>query len=82
MALPQRDNPYSFDDFLAWRRNIDYYRDDAFLHKVLRRYAGSSWEAVEHAMQSFSPKVSVRWRDMADTLAMPEKRPFLIHYDG
>ncbi len=82
MALPQRDNPYSFDDFLAWRRNIDYYRDDAFLHKVLRRYAGSSWEAVEHAMQSFSPKVSVRWRDMADTIAMPEKRPFLIHYDG
>ena len=33
MALPDRNNPYNFDEFLAWRRNIDYYRDDAFIGK-------------------------------------------------
>ena len=82
MALPDRNNPYSFDEFLAWRRNIDYYRDDAFLHRVLKRYGGTSWAAVEHAMQAFSPKVSERWRDMADTIAVPEKRPYMMHYDG
>ncbi|MEN6472753.1 MAG: acyl-CoA dehydrogenase family protein [Syntrophaceae bacterium] len=82
MALPDRNNPYNFDEFLAWRRNIDYYRDDAFLGKVLRRYAGASWASVEAAMEAFSPKVSLRWRDIADTIAAPEKRPYMMHYDG
>lgn len=39
MALPDRNNPYSFDEFLAWRRSIDYFRDDTSLHKVLKHYA-------------------------------------------
>ena len=82
MALPDRNNPYSFDEFLAWRGNIDYYRDDAFLHQVLKRYAGPSFPAVEAAMESFSPKVSLRWRDLADIIATPEKRPYMMHYDG
>jgi len=82
MALPDRNNPYSFDEFLAWRGNIDYYRDDAFLRQVLKRYAGPSFPAVEAAMESFSPKVSLRWRDLADIIATPEKRPYMMHYDG
>ena len=58
MALPDRNNPYSFDDFLAWRRNIDYYRDDAFLHKVLKRYADRLRDSVARMDEHLEPALA------------------------
>jgi alkylation response protein AidB-like acyl-CoA dehydrogenase len=82
MSLPARDNTYSFNEFLEWRKNVDYYRDDPFIHKVLKLYAGREWESVDREARKISQKVSFRWRDMAESIAMPEKRPFMMHYDG
>lgn len=82
MSLPDRNNPYSFNQFLDWRKNVDYYRDDPFFQKVLRHYTGPEWEAVDAAARDLSPKVSFRWRNMADAIAVPEKRPYMMHYDG
>lgn len=82
MSLPNRNNPYSFDEFLEWRNNVDYYLDDPFFQKVARHYTGDDWEAVDRAAREISPKVSYRWRDMANTIATPEKRPYMTHYDG
>ena len=36
MSLPDRNNPYNFDEFLAWRQAVDYYADDPFIQKVIR----------------------------------------------
>lgn len=82
MTFPDRNNPYSFNDFLAWRKNVDYYRDDPFFQSVLQHAAGAEWESLNREAQALSAKASYRWRDMADAIAVPEKRPFMTHYDG
>jgi alkylation response protein AidB-like acyl-CoA dehydrogenase len=82
MSYPTRDNPYSFDEFLSWRKNVDYYGDDPFLQKVIRHFTEEPWEAVDAEARAFSRKASFRWRDLSEEAARPEKRPFMIHYDG
>jgi alkylation response protein AidB-like acyl-CoA dehydrogenase len=82
MSFPDRNNPYNFNEFLEWRRNVDYYRDDPFIQKVLKHFTGDQWEEVHREALAISPKVSFRWKDFSDAIALPEKRPFLMHYDG
>jgi alkylation response protein AidB-like acyl-CoA dehydrogenase len=82
MSLPDRNNPYSFDDFLAWRKMVDYYADDPFIQKVLKHYTGDEWEQVDEAARAISLKASFRWREFAEIIAWPEKRPYMMHYDG
>jgi alkylation response protein AidB-like acyl-CoA dehydrogenase len=82
MTLPDRFNPYTFDDFLQRRDKVDYYADDPFLGKVVNHFAGAGWQAVDEAARKLSVKASCRWRDLADVAARPENRPFVLHYDG
>lgn len=82
MSLSDRNNPYNFNDFLEWRRNVDYYRDDLFIQKVIRHYTGGEFEKVDAEARAFSKKVSFRWRDLSERIAQPEKRPYMMHYDG
>lgn len=82
MSLPDRNNPYNFDDFLKWRQSVDYYRDDPFIQKAVRHFTGNEWEKVDARAREVSAKASFRWRDFADSIARPEKRPFMLHYDG
>ena len=82
MSLPDRNNPYHFNDFLQWRQKVDYYADDPFIQKVVRHFTGSEWEAVDAEARTVSQKASFRWRDLSDSIARPEKRPFMLHYDG
>ncbi len=82
MTLPNRNNPYTFNEFLEWRRNVDYYADDQFVQKVLRHYSGAAWDEVDREARDISKKASFRWRDMAASIAAPEKRPYMTHYDG
>jgi alkylation response protein AidB-like acyl-CoA dehydrogenase len=82
MSLADRNNPYSFNDFLEWRRKVDYYRDDSFIQQVIRYYAGDAFETVNAEARTVSKKVSFRWRDLSERIAQPEKRPYMMHYDG
>jgi len=82
MSLPDRNNPYNFNDFLEWRKNVDYYRDDLFIQKVVRHYTGDDFEKVDAEARSVSKKASFRWRDLSERIAEPEKRPYMMHYDG
>ena len=82
MSLSNRNNPYNFDEFLAWRRSVDYYADDPFIQKVVRRFTKEEWESVDTAARTVSQKVSFRWRDLSEQSAWPEKRPSIMHYDG
>lgn len=82
MSMPDRNNPYSFNEYLEWRDNTDYYGDDPFIRKVLRHYTGKDFERVDTAARNISQKVSFRWRDMAEKIAWPEHRPYMMHYDG
>lgn len=82
MSYPDRNNPYNFDSFLEWRKQVDYYADDAFIQQVVKYFAGDQWEMVDKEARAVSKRASFRWRDMADTIAWPEKRPYMTHYDG
>ena len=82
MSLPDRNNPYSFNEFLEWRKTVDYYADDPFIQKVVAHYTGKDRDEVDAAARDISLKASFRWRDMADSIAWPEKRPWMMHYDG
>jgi len=82
MSLPNRNNPYNFNEFLEWRRNVNYYLDDPFLQKVVKYFTGDEWEDVDRAAREISPEVSFQWRDMAESISWPEKRPYMMHYDG
>ena len=82
MSQPDRNNPYSFNEFLEWRKSVDYYADDPFIQKVVRRFCGPDWKKVDERARAISAKASFRWRDMAEAIAWPEKRPYMQHYDG
>lgn len=82
MTFANRNNPYSFDSFLQWRNNVDYYRDDKFIQKVVRHFTSHSWKEIDRSARQISPKVSGRWRDYADTAARPENKPGLLHFDA
>jgi alkylation response protein AidB-like acyl-CoA dehydrogenase len=82
MSPPYRDNPYSFDSYLEWRNSFDYYLDDPFFQKVLKHFSLDDWEKADEGARRISPKVSFRWRDFADAVAVPEKRPYMLHYDA
>lgn len=82
MSLPDRNNPYSFNPYLEWRKEVDYYADDPFLQEMVRVFAGSEAEEVDREAREFSRKASFRWRDFAERIATPENRPYMMHYDG
>ncbi|TFH40913.1 MAG: acyl-CoA dehydrogenase, partial [Chrysiogenales bacterium] len=82
MSDRPENNPYTFNEFLQWRNGLDYYRDDPFIRKTIRRFAGDEWESIDAEARRLSPVVSFRWREMAESAALPEKRPWMAHYDG
>ncbi len=82
MSLPDRNNPYSFNEYLEWRKGVDYYADDPLMQELVRLYAGPEAESVDREAREFSRKASFRWRDFAERIALTERRPFMTHYDG
>lgn len=75
-------NSYSFDEFVEKRQSFDWYRDDAFLQKVVKKYTGTEYEQVHTKILDFSPRVSFKWSRLADMNARPEVRPYVLHYDA
>lgn len=82
MSFPNRNNPYHFNEFLEWRDKVDYYADDPFIQQVVRCFTGDEWEKVDAEARRLSMKASFRWRDLSERIALPEKRPYLMQYDG
>ncbi len=82
MSHPDRNNPYSFNPYLEWRKNVDYYADDPFLQQMLKFFAGTEAEEADREAREYSKKASFRWRDFTEMIALPENRPFMMHYDG
>ena len=81
-----RDNPYSFDDYLLVRVNFDYYDDDDFLQKLVEYYVPEEeFEVINRDMKALSKYVSYKWRDLADQANELENRikvTKLKHYDA
>jgi len=82
MTLPDKNNPYSFDEFLEWRKNFDYYRDDPFIQNVVKYFSNKEWDQIDKHTLSMSPNASFRWRDFSDEISKPENKPYIIHFDA
>jgi alkylation response protein AidB-like acyl-CoA dehydrogenase len=75
-------NTYSFDEFLEKRDSLDWYRDEPFLQKAVKKFTGAQFEQIHEKILSFSPTVSLKWNQLAGRIARPEVRPYMLHYDA
>ena len=82
MSLPDRNNPYSFENFLNRLHSFDFYADDPFLQKTLKYFADDEFVELDRKLRKFSPKVSFRWRPLTDTGGKPNKLPYVEHYNA
>ena len=80
-----RNNPYSFDDYLFVRDNFNYYRDDDFLQVLVKKYSGNEFDKIHRDLCALSDYVSFRFRDLADKANDLENRikvTKIKHYDA
>lgn len=82
MSLPDRNNPYSFENFINLLNGFDFYADDPFLQKTLKYFTGNEFFELDRKLREFSPKVSFRWRPLTDTGGKPNKLPYMEHYNA
>lgn len=77
-----KNNPYSFDDFLFVRNNFNYYRDDEFFQALVKKYTGEEFEKVNAELEKLSDIVSFKWRDLSDEANKIENhvRDTLVQY--
>jgi alkylation response protein AidB-like acyl-CoA dehydrogenase len=75
-------NSYSFDEFVSRREGLDWYADEPFLQQLVRNFTGDQFEQVHEKVLAFSPMVSAKWNQLAERIARPEVRPYMLHYDA
>ncbi|MHA2393544.1 MAG: acyl-CoA dehydrogenase family protein [Promethearchaeota archaeon] len=69
-----RDNQYSFDDYLFVRDNFNYYSDDEFFQALVKKYVGEEFEKLDRDLRGLSDYVSFRFRDLAEKANELENR--------
>ncbi|MBD3193625.1 MAG: acyl-CoA dehydrogenase [Candidatus Lokiarchaeota archaeon] len=81
-----RDNPYSFDDFLFVRDNFNYYQDDDFLKQLVQKFIPAErFQQVDRDLNALSDYVSYRFKELANMANELENRvkcTKLKHYDA
>lgn len=81
-----KDNPYSFDDYLFVRDHFNYYRDDSFLQSLVKHYSPpDEFQKIDRDLRGLSDYVSYKWRDLADKANELENRikvTKIKHYDA
>ncbi len=80
-----RNNPYSFDDYVRVRDGFDYYADDPLLQALVKHYCGDEAEQVDATLRTLSARVSFAHRDLTNAAATLENRvkcTQVRHYDG
>lgn len=82
MSLPDRNNPYNFDEFLAWRDRANFLQDDPFLLATIDRYADELDAAAWADLDAYAERLSTQWQHLADAAGRPENAPRMLHFDG
>ena len=80
-----RDNPYSFDDYLFVKDNYNYYTDDQFLQNLIKKYVGDEFDTIHKELTALSKYISFRWRELANSSNELEnhlKVTKVKHYDA
>lgn len=80
-----RNNSYSFDDFVAARDGFDYYADDPFFQALIRHHTGDEAPELDQVLRQLSVRVSSRHRQLADEAGSLENRAKvtrITHHDA
>ncbi|MFX1312992.1 MAG: acyl-CoA dehydrogenase family protein [Promethearchaeota archaeon] len=80
-----RNNNYSFDDYLFVRNHFNYYRDDDFFQAIVKKFTGEEFEKIDRDLRAISDYISFRFRDLADKANELENRikcTRIKHYDA
>ena len=80
-----RDNLYSFDDYLFVRDHFNFYNDDDFFQALVRYHVGEEFDKINRELRELSKIVSFKWRDLADEATRLENRvkcTLVQHYDA
>ncbi|MFH2009180.1 MAG: acyl-CoA dehydrogenase family protein [bacterium] len=80
-----RNNPYSFDDYLRVRDAYDYYADDAFFQALVRAHTGDEAASLDGRLRELSARVSFEHRDLSNEAASLENRircTVVKHFDA
>ena len=65
-----RNNQYSFDDYLFVRNHFNYYSDDEFFQILVNKYTGNEFEKLDKELRALSDYVSFRFRDFEGELRL------------
>ncbi|GAB4306077.1 MAG: acyl-CoA dehydrogenase family protein [Promethearchaeota archaeon] len=80
-----RDNPYSFDDYLLVRDTWDYYADDPFFQALVKHHVGDEFPKIHEELLELSRRASFEFRDLADEAGSLENRlkcTIVKHFDA
>ena len=82
MSLPNRNNPYNFDEYLAWRDKFNVYEDVPFIKKAMLRFAGNLNQNILKDVGQFAARVSNEFKQLSDAAGSHDKAPYMVHFDG
>jgi len=81
-----KNNPYSFDDYLLVREQFNFYKDDKFFQALVKKYVPlEEYEQIHKELCELSDKVSYEWSELADEATRLENRvkcTIIQHYDA
>jgi alkylation response protein AidB-like acyl-CoA dehydrogenase len=81
-----RDNPYSFDDYVFVKNHFNFYREDEFFQALVKKYVPSyDFEKTDSELRELSDIVSFRFKALADEATRLENRvkcTIIQHYDA
>lgn len=81
-----RDNPYTFDDYLFVRDNFNYYKDDEFFQSLIEHFIPENeFDQIDRDLKGLSDYISFRFRDLAEEANQLENRLKVTkvkHYDA
>jgi len=80
-----RNNTYTFDDFLFVRDHFNFYVDDLFFQALIEKYTGDEFEKIDRDLRALSEYVSFRFKGLADKANELENRIKVTkvkHYDA
>ena len=82
MSLPDRNNPYNFDEYLTWRDKFNVYEDVPFIKQAMMRFAGSLSAEILQDVEQFAGRVSNEFKQLSDAAGDHNKAPYMVHFDG
>lgn len=81
-----RDNPYSFDDYVFVKDNFNFYQDDEFFQALVKKYVPfSEFEKIDSELRELSDTASFRLKALANEATRLENRvkcTIIQHYDA